>query len=94
MLSACSPVTVRPKEKTDKMRFIKNMNDIKGRRKLFVGTDTVSAAGIYDNNGGLTRKKHAGLMTKTSKTVEVLRSVKNVVNEKAIIILLTFIGRR
>ena len=76
------------------MRFVKNMNDIKGRRKSFIGTDTVSATGIYDNNGGLTRKKHAGLMTRTSKIVEVLRSVKNVANEKVIRILLTFIGRR
>ena len=70
------------------------MNDIKGRRKLFSGTDTVSATGIYDNNGGLTGKKHAGLMTRTSKTVEVLQSVKHVANEKVIKILLTFIGRR
>ena len=75
------------------MRFIKNMNDIKGRSKLLNGSDIVSAAGIYDNNGGLTEKKHAGLMTRTSKTVEVLRSVKNVANEKVIKILLTFIGR-
>ena len=53
MLSACSPVTVRPKEKqTDKMRFVKNVNDIKGRRKLCSGTAAVSATGIYDNNGG------------------------------------------
>ena len=70
------------------------MNDIKGRRKLFSATDTVSATGIYDNNGGLTGKKHAGLRTRTSKTVEVLRSVKNVANEKVIKIVLTFIGRR
>ena len=65
MPSAGSPVTVRPKENIDKMRFVKNMNDIKGRRKSFSGTDTVSATGIYDNNGGLTGKKHAGLMTRT-----------------------------
>ena len=57
------------------------MNDIKGRRKLFSGTDSVSATGIYDNNGGLTRKKHAGLRTRTSKTVEVMRSVKHVAND-------------
>ena len=76
------------------MRFIKNMNDIKGKRKLFSGTDTVSATGIHDNNGGLTGEKHAGLMTRTSKTVEVLRSVKKVANEKVIKSLLTFIGRR
>ena len=70
------------------------MNDIKGRRKLFTGTDAVSDTGIYDNNGGLTGKEHAGLMTRTSKTIEVLRSVKNVANEKVIKILLTFIGGR
>ena len=70
------------------------MNDIKSRRKSFNGTDAVSAAGIYDNNGGLTGKKHVGLMTRTSKTVEVLRSVKNVANEKVIKILLTSIGCR
>ena len=70
------------------------MNDIKGRRKLCSGTDTVSATGIYDDNGGLTGEKHAGLMTRNSKTVEVLRSVKNEANEQVIKILLTFIGRR
>ena len=55
---------------------------------------TVSAADIYDNNGGLAGKEHAGLMTRTSKTIEVLRFVKNVANEKVIKILLTFIGGR
>ena len=76
------------------MRFIKNVNDIEGRRKSFSGTDAVSATGIHDNNGGLTGEKHAGLMTRTSRTVEVLRSVKNVANEKVIKTLLTFIERR
>ena len=48
------------------------INDIKGRRKLFSGTDTFGVAGVYGSYGGLTGMKYAGLMTRTLKTVEVL----------------------